>query len=160
MVLITGGDVGIGLGFARGSRGSRRRRDLGRRQDRNEEAARELEAFGVRVLPQTVDVSDEAQVASAMAAAVEKIGWVDGVGGPGPVVERGRRRLDESKPLEAMHLAEAALAAEPSSLDAPRLKLDATVALLAGSTRENFSEVRWLESEVRRLRAAVEELAR
>ena len=35
----------------------------------------------------------------------------------------------------------------------------ATEALLAASTRENFSEVRWLESEVKRLSAAIEERA-
>lgn len=81
---------------------------------------------------------------------------VELAGGPAPVVERGRKRLVDGRPLEALHLAEAALAAAPGHVDALRLKLDATESILGASTRENFSEVRWLESEVRRLRAAVE----
>jgi alkyl sulfatase BDS1-like metallo-beta-lactamase superfamily hydrolase len=84
---------------------------------------------------------------------------VELAGGPGAVVERGRLRLAEGGPLEALHLAEAALKAEPKCADAVRLKLAATEALLAACSRENFSEVRWLESEVRRLRAAIEEAA-
>jgi alkyl sulfatase BDS1-like metallo-beta-lactamase superfamily hydrolase len=84
---------------------------------------------------------------------------VELAGGPAPVVERGRQKLAEGRPLEALHLAEAALKAEPAFGEGLRLKLAATEALLAGSTRENFSEVRWLESEVRRLAAAVEEHA-
>lgn len=81
-------------------------------------------------------------------------------GGPGPVVERGHERLAEGRPLEALHLAEAALTAAPGDRCGLELKLAATERLLAASTRENFSEVRWLESEVKRLRAAVEEAGR
>jgi alkyl sulfatase BDS1-like metallo-beta-lactamase superfamily hydrolase len=81
---------------------------------------------------------------------------VELAGGPAPVVARGRERLEQGRTLEALHLAEAALKAAPGSADGLRLKLAATEALLAASTRENFSEVRWLESEVRRLAAAVE----
>ena len=81
---------------------------------------------------------------------------VELAGGPGPVVARGRLRLAGGRPLEALHLAEAALAADPSFIEALRLKLAATEAVLADCTRENFSEVRWLESEVRRLSAALE----
>jgi hypothetical protein len=55
-----------------------------------------------------------------------------------------------------LHLAEAALAAAPDQADALRLKLAATESILGDCGRENFSEVRWLESEVKRLRAAVE----
>ncbi|CAN7438628.1 MBL fold metallo-hydrolase [Phenylobacterium sp. LjRoot225] len=81
---------------------------------------------------------------------------VELAGGPAPVVARGRQKLAENRPLEAIHLAEAALAKAPADPGALSLKLAATEQLLASSTRENFSEVRWLESEVRRLRAAVE----
>jgi alkyl sulfatase BDS1-like metallo-beta-lactamase superfamily hydrolase len=84
---------------------------------------------------------------------------VELAGGPGPVVARGREKLAQSKPLEAMHLAEAVLAAEPGSPEGLRLKLAATERLLQDCTRENFSETRWLESEVRRLQAAVESAA-
>ena len=76
-------------------------------------------------------------------------------GGPGPVVERGHVRLSAGQPLEALHLAETALAAAPGQVEALRLKLAATEALLAASTRENFSETRWLEAEIGRLKAAV-----
>ena len=52
----------------------------GRRQEKNEEAAAQLAAeFGVKTLPQAVDVSDEARVVEAMAEAVQEMGRVDGV---------------------------------------------------------------------------------
>jgi hypothetical protein len=75
-------------------------------------------------------------------------------------VARGREKLAAGKPLEALHLAEAALAASSADRGGLELKLAATEALLNASTRENFSEVRWLESEVKRLRSAVEGAAR
>jgi alkyl sulfatase BDS1-like metallo-beta-lactamase superfamily hydrolase len=83
---------------------------------------------------------------------------VELAGGVGPVVARGRGKLAAGKPLEALHLADAALTVQRSA-DTVGLKLAATEALLGACTRENFSEVRWLESEVRRLRAEREELA-
>jgi alkyl sulfatase BDS1-like metallo-beta-lactamase superfamily hydrolase len=82
--------------------------------------------------------------------------FVDLAGGPERVVERGRRYLGERKALHALHLAEAALAAAPSCIDGLRLKLEATEYLLEQSGRENFSEVRWLEGEIRQLRAALD----
>lgn len=84
---------------------------------------------------------------------------VELAGGPGSVVARGRLRLAEGRPLEALHLAEAALAAAPSSAEVLGLKLAATEHLLSASTRENFSEVRWLEGEIRAIRAQLERLA-
>jgi alkyl sulfatase BDS1-like metallo-beta-lactamase superfamily hydrolase len=80
---------------------------------------------------------------------------VELAGGPEPVLARARQYLSEGRPLEAMHLAEAALAAAPESAAALRAKLEATELLLARGTRENFSETRWLEAEVRALRDAV-----
>jgi alkyl sulfatase BDS1-like metallo-beta-lactamase superfamily hydrolase len=82
---------------------------------------------------------------------------VELAGGTAPVVERARRYLAEGRPLEAMHLAEAALAADVRCLDATRVKLAATERLLEDSGRENFSEVRWLEGEIRALRAGIDE---
>jgi NAD(P)-dependent dehydrogenase (short-subunit alcohol dehydrogenase family) len=79
VVVITGGNAGIGLGFAKGI--ARAGADValwGRRQEKNEAAAAQLAEFGVRVLPQAVDVSDEAQVVAAMAETVGKLGRVDG----------------------------------------------------------------------------------
>lgn len=79
VVVITGGNAGIGLGFARGI--ARAGGDVviwGRRHDKNEAAAAELAEFGTRVFTQTVDVGDEAQVVVAMAEAVRTMGRVDG----------------------------------------------------------------------------------
>src|SRR5580765_7618964 len=80
VVVITGGNAGIGLGFARGI--AKAGGDVviwGRRKDKNEEAAATLAEFGARVFGQEVDVSDEGRVIEAMAEAVEKMGRVDGV---------------------------------------------------------------------------------
>ena len=80
VVVISGGNAGIGLGFARGI--ARAGGDVvmwGRRAEKNAEAAAELRQFGGRVLAQEVDVSDEARVVAAMAEAVEELGRVDGV---------------------------------------------------------------------------------
>ena len=80
VVVVSGGNAGIGLGFARGV--ARAGGDVvvwGRRADKNEHAAAELRQFGGRVLAQEVDVSDEARVIEAMTEVVEELGRVDGV---------------------------------------------------------------------------------
>ncbi|WP_232794040.1 MULTISPECIES: SDR family NAD(P)-dependent oxidoreductase [Pseudofrankia] len=61
VVLVSGGNAGIGLAFARGI--ARSGGDVviwGRRADKNAEAAKALGEFGHRVLAQEVDVSDAA----------------------------------------------------------------------------------------------------
>ncbi len=76
--LVTGANQGLGLGFASGM--AKCGADVviwGRRAERNEEAAERLRAYGGRVLTQTVDVSDEAQVSAGMAEAVAKMGRLD-----------------------------------------------------------------------------------
>jgi NAD(P)-dependent dehydrogenase (short-subunit alcohol dehydrogenase family) len=76
--LVTGGNQGLGFGFATGI--AKCGGDLviwGRRPEKNEEAAEALRQYGVRVFTQSVDVSDEAQVARGMAAAVDEMGRVD-----------------------------------------------------------------------------------
>jgi alkyl sulfatase BDS1-like metallo-beta-lactamase superfamily hydrolase len=82
--------------------------------------------------------------------------FVELAGGPAPVLARARTYLAQQKPLEAMHLAEAVLKTAPDSKDALQAKLDATELLLAQSTRENFSEVRWLQAEAGSLKQAIE----
>jgi alkyl sulfatase BDS1-like metallo-beta-lactamase superfamily hydrolase len=77
--------------------------------------------------------------------------FVELAGGTGPVVARAQKYVAADKPLEALHLAEAALVVDPGCIDAARVKLAATQILLERSGRENFSEVRWLESEILRL---------
>jgi alkyl sulfatase BDS1-like metallo-beta-lactamase superfamily hydrolase len=81
---------------------------------------------------------------------------VELAGGTGPVVERAQRHLSAGRPLEALHLVDAALTADPSCLGAKRAKLMATEMILEECGRENFSEVRWLESEIRMLRQQIE----
>ncbi|WP_436790194.1 SDR family NAD(P)-dependent oxidoreductase [Yinghuangia sp. YIM S10712] len=80
VVLISGGNAGIGLAFARGV--ARAGGDVviwGRRAEKNAEAAKSLAEFGGRVFTQEVDVCDEDRVVAAMAEAVEEMGRVDGV---------------------------------------------------------------------------------
>ena len=80
VVIVTGGNAGIGLGFARGI--ARAGGDVviwGRRRAKNEAAAASLREFGKRVMTQEVDVSGEARVNAAMAEAVGAMGRVDGV---------------------------------------------------------------------------------
>ena len=69
-------------------------------------------------------------------------------GGP-DAVARAAHAKAESAPVEALHLAEAALAADPRHRGALEASLAAHRALLRDSV--NFWETRWLESEIRRL---------
>ena len=78
VTLVTGGNSGIGLGFARGA--AKAGSDIviwGRRAESNQAAARELEEFGVRVHTDTVDVSSESAVTAGMQKAVDVMGRVD-----------------------------------------------------------------------------------
>jgi NAD(P)-dependent dehydrogenase (short-subunit alcohol dehydrogenase family) len=80
VVVVTGGNAGIGLGFCRGVvRAGGNLVIWGRRREKNEAAAAQLRAFGTRVMTQEVDVSDESRVIAAMAEAVQEMGRVDGV---------------------------------------------------------------------------------
>jgi glyoxylase-like metal-dependent hydrolase (beta-lactamase superfamily II) len=73
-------------------------------------------------------------------------------GGPGAVAEAAHKKASSS-PLEALHLAEAALAAEPKHRGALAASLAAHRALRAGAT--NFWEVKWLEKEIGKLEKAL-----
>jgi NAD(P)-dependent dehydrogenase (short-subunit alcohol dehydrogenase family) len=80
VVVVTGGNAGIGLGFARGI--ARAGGDVmiwGRRREKNEAAAQQLREFGKRVMTQVVDVSDEPRVIAAMAEVVTTMGRVGGL---------------------------------------------------------------------------------
>jgi alkyl sulfatase BDS1-like metallo-beta-lactamase superfamily hydrolase len=76
-------------------------------------------------------------------------------GGPGPVVTRARDHLDAGRPLQALHLAEAVPAGSDAHGEALAVQLGANRAILEAAGRENFSEVRWLESEIARLERAI-----
>jgi NAD(P)-dependent dehydrogenase (short-subunit alcohol dehydrogenase family) len=76
--LVTGGNSGLGLGFARGvAKAGAGVVIWGRRAESNEAAAEELRGYGATVLTQEVDVSDETQVESAMSEALGEVGKID-----------------------------------------------------------------------------------
>jgi NAD(P)-dependent dehydrogenase (short-subunit alcohol dehydrogenase family) len=80
VVVVTGGNSGIGLGFARGlARAGAGVVIWGRRAEKNQAAVSQLTELAARVMAQEVDVADEARVIAAMGEAVEKMGRVDGV---------------------------------------------------------------------------------
>jgi alkyl sulfatase BDS1-like metallo-beta-lactamase superfamily hydrolase len=70
-------------------------------------------------------------------------------GGRGPLLARARAHLDSGRPLHALQFVDIVLAQEPTDTDALELQLGALEQLLEASGRENFSEVRWLEAEIR-----------
>ncbi|SEQ48259.1 NAD(P)-dependent dehydrogenase, short-chain alcohol dehydrogenase family [Solimonas aquatica] len=78
VTVITGGNSGLGLGFARGI--ARQGGDLeiwARNAERNAAAKKELEAYGVRVITRQVDVASEPQIIAAYAALLQESGRVD-----------------------------------------------------------------------------------
>ncbi|MDB6157678.1 MAG: beta-lactamase protein [Gammaproteobacteria bacterium] len=77
----------------------------------------------------------------------------------GDGIEQAERHLAAGRPLQTLHLAEAALAADPNCTGALRMKVEATEYLLKHNNRENFSEVRWLEGEVCTLRGALAQVS-
>jgi alkyl sulfatase BDS1-like metallo-beta-lactamase superfamily hydrolase len=80
---------------------------------------------------------------------------VELAGGVGPVIALAEKHLLAHRPLQALHLAEAVEAVDPGNRKGLRLQLEANEAILRREGRENFSEVRWLESEIRRLQTAL-----
>ncbi len=91
VALITGGNRGIGLGMAQAL--AQAGADIviwGSNAQRNIEAEGALTSLGVRVLAQTIDVSNEHEVVAGMAEAVAAMGRVDtvianaGIGGGAP----------------------------------------------------------------------------
>jgi alkyl sulfatase BDS1-like metallo-beta-lactamase superfamily hydrolase len=78
---------------------------------------------------------------------------VDLAGGAERVAERARRRAEAGAPVEAIHLAEAALAAEPAHRGALEASLVAHRALLAASS--NFWETSWLRRRAAELETAL-----
>jgi NAD(P)-dependent dehydrogenase (short-subunit alcohol dehydrogenase family) len=80
VALVTGGNGGLGLGFAEGiARCGGAVVIWGRREDANARAAEHLATFGGRVHHRAVDVSDQAAVDDGFADAVEVMGRVDSV---------------------------------------------------------------------------------
>jgi NAD(P)-dependent dehydrogenase (short-subunit alcohol dehydrogenase family) len=88
VTVVTGGNSGLGLGFARGI--ARQGGDLAiwaRSADKNAAAKKELESHGVRVTTREVDVSSEEQIIAAYQTLMKDHGRVDCVfanAGPPP----------------------------------------------------------------------------
>ena len=76
-------------------------------------------------------------------------------GGAGALAGRARTKLTQGQPLEAMHLLDIALGAEPANKSALAVKKDALQALLAASGGTNLSETMWLRSEIALTEAAL-----
>jgi alkyl sulfatase BDS1-like metallo-beta-lactamase superfamily hydrolase len=74
---------------------------------------------------------------------------VELVGGTGPLIDRADAHAQVGRPLQALHLTEIALAHSPGNRDALRVKHAALQQLLTASGRENYSEVQWLEQEIK-----------
>lgn len=78
VVLVTGGNGGIGLGMAEGC--ARQGADLviwGRSAEKNAAAAERLAATGVRVRTDVIDVTDEAAVTEGVARITDEFGRLD-----------------------------------------------------------------------------------
>ncbi len=80
VALITGGNSGLGFGFARGI--ARQGGDVeiwGRSTDKNDRAVAELQAYGIRASAQSVDVSSQAAVIAGFEQLMQRYGRVDTV---------------------------------------------------------------------------------
>ncbi|MBT4159668.1 MAG: SDR family oxidoreductase [Gammaproteobacteria bacterium] len=78
VALVTGGNTGLGLGFAKGL--AKCGADLmiwGRNEENNTLAAEELSKLGVQVETASIDISDEDAVTAGMQSVVEKMGRLD-----------------------------------------------------------------------------------
>jgi alkyl sulfatase BDS1-like metallo-beta-lactamase superfamily hydrolase len=72
----------------------------------------------------------------------------DLAGGADRLVERARQKLDAGRPIEALHLLDIALDAEPQAAAARAVKRDALSRLLEQAAGVNLSETMWLRAEL------------
>ena len=92
VAVVTGGNGGIGLGFARGlAKAGAAVAVWGRNPRKNAEAVTELEELGAEVLACECDVSSEDQVESAFTATLGRFGHVDSVFANAGIGSRGTR---------------------------------------------------------------------
>jgi NAD(P)-dependent dehydrogenase (short-subunit alcohol dehydrogenase family) len=94
VVVVTGGNGGIGLGMARGvARAGGTVAIWSRRQERNDQAVQELADLGAEAAGFVCDVGDEEQVRASMAATLSRFGRLDalvanaGISGRQPYVD-------------------------------------------------------------------------
>jgi alkyl sulfatase BDS1-like metallo-beta-lactamase superfamily hydrolase len=76
-------------------------------------------------------------------------------GGAEVLAKRAQVHIEAGRPLEAIHLLDVALGAEPQNLAALKIKKVALAALLAASGGTNLSETMWLKSEIASVEAAL-----
>ena len=76
-------------------------------------------------------------------------------GGAAAVAARAEARLDSGEPLEALHLVDVALGADPAERTALAVKKAACQLLLERSGAQNLSETMWLRAEIAEAEAAL-----
>ncbi len=84
---------------------------------------------------------------------------VELAGGAAALAARAKQKVAGGKFLEALHLTDIALGAEPKSADALSAKKDALQGLLKESGASNLSETMWLKSEISAAETVLAELA-
>jgi glyoxylase-like metal-dependent hydrolase (beta-lactamase superfamily II) len=77
-------------------------------------------------------------------------------GGAGALAARAKAHAEAGRPLEALHLVQIALGAEPGHREALLVKKAASEALLEASGGKNLSETMWLRSEIAEIEAQLE----
>jgi alkyl sulfatase BDS1-like metallo-beta-lactamase superfamily hydrolase len=75
-------------------------------------------------------------------------------GGADVLAKRAQVHVEAGRPLEAIHLLDVALGAEPQNLAALKIKKVALDRLLVASGNTNLSETMWLKSEIAAVEAA------
>ena len=80
---------------------------------------------------------------------------VDLAGGADALADRARKRLNEGRPLEAIHLLDVALGADAAHTGALAVKKGALEVLLREAGGANLSETMWLKSEITEVEAAL-----
>ena len=97
VTLVTGGNSGLGLGFARGiAKQGGNVVIWARNAERNAAARKELESLGVRVGTRQVDVSSEEQIIAGYEALIQEFGRVDCVIANAGLPPTSRSTLDLS----------------------------------------------------------------
>jgi len=84
---------------------------------------------------------------------------VELAGGAAALAARAKQKVASGKFLEALHLMDIALGAEPKQADALNAKRDALQGLLKESGGSNLSETMWLKSEITAAETTLAELA-
>lgn len=73
---------------------------------------------------------------------------VELAGGATALVTRAQHKLNQDEPLQALHLLDIALGAEPGNIESLEIKKAALEHLLKSSGGANLSEVMWLKTEI------------